>query len=70
MQLGKFFKPFKPGERIRCKCPDGVCSLPTGLQPDAPGRVIATYFEKTYVLYDGKSYLVPNPCIRRENGID
>ena len=62
MQLGR---PFKPGEAVRCKCPDGVCSLPNGLEADRPARVIATYFEKTYVLFDGKSYLVPNACVHR-----
>jgi len=59
-------KPFKLGEDIRCKCPDGVCSLPQGLPPDAPVKILAAYFGKSYVLFDGKSYLVPNICLHRE----
>ena len=56
---------FKPREIVRCR--DGVCPLPRGLQPDQPARVVATYFAKTYVLFDGKTYLVPNACIYRED---
>ena len=62
MRLGM---SFKPREVVRCR--DGVCPLPRGLQPDQPARVVATYFEKTYVLYDGKTYLVPNACIYRDD---
>ena len=57
---------FRPGETVRCKSPEGGCILPNGLQEDAPAKVIATYFNKTYVLYDGKSYLLPNACIHRD----
>lgn len=62
MRLGM---SFKPGEVVRCR--DGVCPLPGGLLPERPARVVATYFEKTYVLFDGKTYLVPNACLYREN---
>ena len=40
--------------------------LPNGLEEDKPARVIATYLNKTYVLYEGKSYLLPNNCVHRE----
>jgi hypothetical protein len=63
MRLGM---SFKPGEVVRCKGND-CRSLPRGLQPDEPARVVATYFEKTYVLFEGRTYLVPNGCIYREN---
>lgn len=64
MRLGM---AFKPGEVVRCKGDACFCSLPKGLQPDQPARVVATYFEKTYVLFEGRTYLVSNACIYREN---
>jgi len=62
MRLGM---SFKPGEVVRCR--DGVYPLPSGLRPERPVRVVASYFEKTYVVFDGKTYLVPNACIYRDN---
>ena len=58
--------PFRPGEVVRCKCSEGKFNLPSGLQENAQVKVIATYLNKTYVMYEGKSYLVPNACIHRE----
>jgi nitrite reductase/ring-hydroxylating ferredoxin subunit len=58
--------PFRPGEAVRCQCPEGKYALPNGLREGDPAKVIATYLDKTYVLHDGKSYLVRNVCIHRE----
>ena len=58
--------PFRPGETVRCKCPEGKCTLPNGLEEGTRAKVVATYLDKTYVLHDGKSYLVPNICVHRE----
>lgn len=58
--------PFRPGEAVHCKCPEGKCTLPDGLEAGKPARVIATYLNKTYVLYEGRSYLVPTACVHRE----
>jgi len=57
--------PFKIGETVKCECPDGECALPSGLPSGATAKVIATYLSKTYVEFDGKTFLVRNAYIHR-----
>ena len=60
-------KPFKVGELVYCRCPEGICKLPLGLPRNAMVEVIATSIDTTQVNYYRKPFVVPTGCVHRQS---
>ena len=56
-------KTVKIGDVVYCHCPNGLSLLPEGLPNNARAKVIATYIGTTYVLFEGRNFIVPNVCV-------
>ena len=61
-------KPFKIGELVYCRCPEGVCKLPLGLPRNAVAEVVATSINTTQVQYYRKTFAVPTHCVHSQTG--
>lgn len=57
-------RSLKIGDAVFCHCPAGLGELPLGLPENARARVVATYIGSTFVEYDGRTFVVPNACVR------
>ena len=50
------------GDVVTC-CPKDQCALPPGLPKDTPVKVMAAYVGTTYVVFNDRTFVVPNACI-------